>query len=132
MVAAWRNSFVENVDCFRVFASGGINRPKYAGQSLPWVPHHFPMRPEVGPRHQVVWMPRGSPPPLWTPCTCQENRRLGFRPVQFREYFLCRFSETKNSRKQETGTSHLVNRLVQENVNKCNKMHIKHVTNDII
>ena len=48
------------------------------------------------------------------------------------EYFLCRFSETKNSRKQETGTGYLVNRLVQENVNKCNKMHIKHVTNDII
>ena len=133
MVAAWRNSFVENVDCFRVFMSGGINRPKYAGQSLPWAPHHVPARLEVGPRHQVVWMPRGSPPsPLWTPCTCRENRRLGFRSVQFREYFLCNFSETKNSRKQETGTGHLVNRLVQENINKYNKMHIKHVTNDII
>ena len=57
---------------------------------------------------------------------------VGFCPVQFREYFLCRFSETKNSKKQEAGTRHLVNRLVQENVNKCNKMHIKHVTNDII
>ena len=45
---------------------------------------------------------------------------------------MCRFSEKKNSRKQETGTRHLVNRLVLENVNKCNKMHIKHVTNDTI
>ena len=56
----------------------------------------------------------------------------GFRPVQFREYFLCRFSETKNNKKEETDTRHLVNRLVQENVSKCNKMHIKYVTNDII
>ena len=56
----------------------------------------------------------------------------GFCPVQFREYFLCRFSETKNSRKQKTGTGHLVNRLVRENANKYNKMYIKHVANDII
>ena len=60
------------------------------------------------------------------------NMTLGFCPVQFREYFLCNFSETKNSRKQETGTRHLVNRVVPENVNKCNKIHIKHVANDII
>ena len=42
------------------------------------------------------------------------------------------FLKRKTAKKQETGTGHLVNRLVQENVNKCNKMHIKHVTNDII
>ena len=133
MAAAWRNSFMEKVVSFRVFASGGINRPKYDGQSRPWAPHHLLMRPKVGPRHHMVWRGRGSPPsPLWTPCTCRENRRLSFCSVQFREYFLCNFSEMKNSRKQETGTGHVVNRLVQENVNKSNKMHIKHVTNDII
>ena len=33
-----------------------------------------------------------------------KNRNFGFCPVQFREYFLCRISETKNSRKQGTGT----------------------------
>ena len=72
------------------------------------------------------------PSPLWTPCTCRENRRLGFRFVQFWEYFLCNFSETKNRKKQETGTRHLINRLVPENVNKCNKMDVKHVANGII
>ena len=74
-----------------------------------------------------------SPPPslLRCPCTWRQYIDGGFRPVQFREYFLCRISETKNSRKQETGTGYLVNRLVQENVNKCNTMHIKHVANDI-
>ena len=114
MVAARRNFSWKMIDSFRVFASGGINRPKYDGQSRPWAPHHVPARPEVGPLHHMVWRGRGSPPsPLSTLCTCWENRRLSFRPVQFREYVLCNFSETKNSRKHATGTWHLVNRLVQ-------------------
>jgi hypothetical protein len=33
-----------------------------------------------------------------------KNRSFGFCFVQFREYFLCSFSETQNNRKQETGT----------------------------
>ena len=44
-----------------------------------------------------------------------ENKTVGFCFVQFREYFLCRISETKNSRKQELALRHLVNRLVPEN-----------------
>ena len=40
---------------------------------------------------------------------------LGVDFVQFREYFLTRISETKNSRKQELALRHLVNRLVPEN-----------------
>ena len=44
-----------------------------------------------------------------------KNRNIGFCHVQFREYFLCNFSETKNSRKQELALWHLVNRLVPEN-----------------
>ena len=47
-----------------------------------------------------------------------ENRDFCLRGVQFREYFQNNFSETKNSRKQGTGTGHLVNRLVPENVGK--------------
>jgi hypothetical protein len=31
-------------------------------------------------------------------------RMFGFCFIQFREYFLCNFSETQNSKKQETGT----------------------------
>ena len=41
-----------------------------------------------------------------------------FVPCNSENIFLCRISETKNSRKQETDTGHLVNRLVQENVKK--------------
>ena len=40
---------------------------------------------------------------------------LGVDFFQFREYFLTRISETKNSRKQELALRHLVNRLVPEN-----------------
>ena len=47
-----------------------------------------------------------------------ENRDFCLRGVQFREYFQNNFSKTKNSRKQGTGTGHLVNRLVPENVGK--------------
>ena len=39
----------------------------------------------------------------------------GFCPVQFQEYFLCRISETKNSKKQELVLWHLVNMLVPKN-----------------
>ena len=44
-----------------------------------------------------------------------KNRPLGVDFVQFREYFLTRISETKNSRKQQLALRHLVNRLVPEN-----------------
>ena len=47
-----------------------------------------------------------------------ENKTVGFCFVQFREYFLCRIFETKNSRKQELALRHLVNRLVPENASK--------------
>ena len=55
-----------------------------------------------------------------------------FVPCNFENISCVGYLKRKNSRKQETGTGHLVNRLVQENVNKGNKMHIKDVTNDII
>ena len=45
---------------------------------------------------------------------------------------MCKFSETKNNRKHETDTRHLVNRLVPENVNKCYKVQVKHVAIGII
>ena len=56
------------------------------------------------PRRHLLWWPRGSPPTLlWTPCRVGENRDPAFHFVQFREYFQCNFSETKNSRKQVIG-----------------------------
>jgi hypothetical protein len=56
-----------------------------------------------GGRHQVVWLPPGPPPSLlWTPSRVGKNRNFGLRFVQFREYFLCNFSETQ--KQQKTGT----------------------------
>ena len=57
------------------------------------------------PRPSVAWPPGGSAPtPLWTPWSPRDIIDDVFCFVQFREYFLDRFSETKNSRKQGTGT----------------------------
>ena len=66
----------------------------------------------------------GLPPgptraPLWRlsgvlEASC-DSKMLGVDFVQFREYFLTRISETKNSRKQQLALRHLVNRLVPEN-----------------
>jgi hypothetical protein len=44
------------------------------------------------------------------------NRMFGFCFVQFREYFLCNFSETQKQQKNwELTLWHLVNSLVPEN-----------------
>ena len=85
------------------------------------------------PRLGLVW-PRGLLPlaPLLAPASLRRNKTLGFCPMQFREYFMCNFSEMKYSRKQETGTGHIVKRLVPENANKCYKVQVKHVANGII
>ena len=61
----------------------------------------------------------GPVPPLWRfSCVLDasgQNRNLGVDFVRFREYFVTRISETKNSRKQQLALRHLVNRLVPEN-----------------
>ena len=63
--------------------------------------------------------PGGPVAPLWSfPGVLEaswKNRNLGGDFVRFREYFVTRISETKNSRKQELALRHLVNRLVPEN-----------------
>jgi hypothetical protein len=100
----------------RVFSSRRIYRPK--GDVRRWTrgPHHSLERPGGGPRHGMVRTP-SAPPPflLWTPSRVRKIRNFGFYFVQFREYFLCNFSETQNSKKQELTVWHLVNRLVPEN-----------------
>ena len=64
--------------------------------------------------------------PLWSLSGSLEvsvkYKTLGVDFVQFREYFLCRISKTKNSRKQELTLRHLVNRLVPENASKRYKV----------
>jgi hypothetical protein len=95
----------KSVHPLRVFPSKGIYRRK--GDVKRWTrwSHHLVARPGGGPRHPMVRLPLGpSPSLLWTPSLCEVNRNFGFRFVQFREYFLCNFSETQNSKKQGTAT----------------------------
>jgi hypothetical protein len=62
-------------------------------------------RGQRGARHPMVCLPAGPPPsPLWTPCRVRKNRNFRLYFVQFREYFLCNFPKTQNSRKQGTCT----------------------------
>jgi hypothetical protein len=47
-------------------------------------------------RHHQVWpAPGPSPALLWTPSSCQVIRDFSFCFIQFREYFVCNFSETQ-------------------------------------
>jgi hypothetical protein len=94
-----------SVSSLRVFSMKWIYRRK--GNVRGWTrgPHHLVARPGGGPRHPMVRLPPGcSPSLLWTLSLCQVNRNFGFRFVQFREYFLCNFSETQKQQKTGTGT----------------------------
>jgi hypothetical protein len=90
---------------FRFFPSRGIYRRK--GSVRRWAnwPHHVVVRPGARPRHPIVSLAPSRPPShLRSSRSFGKNRRFGFCFVQFREYFLCSFSETQNSRKQRTDT----------------------------
>ena len=104
---------MENVDSFRVFTPGAINRPKYDGQSRSWAPHHFPARPEVGPRHQVVWMPCG---PLLLPFGLRVRvRKIGgwvFFPSNSENIYCVTFLKRKTAENTQLALWHLVNRYV--------------------
>jgi hypothetical protein len=80
----------------RVFPSSGIYRRKGGVRRWARWPHHLVARPGAGLRHPMVWA-APSPPPsqLWTSSCFGKNRNFGFCFVQFREYFLCSFSETQ-------------------------------------
>jgi hypothetical protein len=88
--------FWKSVRAFRVFSTEGINRRKGDVRRCTRWSHHLVARPRGGPRHHLVWLPLGPPPALlWTPSSCQVIRNFSFYFVQFREYFLCNFSETQ-------------------------------------
>jgi hypothetical protein len=78
---------------------------------------HTPGGAARGPHHQQVWPASGPPPALlWTPSSCQVIKDFNLCFVQFREYFMCNFSETQKQQKnKELALWHLVNRLVPEN-----------------
>jgi hypothetical protein len=95
--------FWKSVCPLRVFPTKGIYRRK--GNVRGWTtgPHHLVARTGGGLRHPMVRPRLGlALSPLWTPSSLQVNRNFGFRFVQFREYFLCNFSETQ--KQQKTGT----------------------------
>jgi hypothetical protein len=74
----------------RVFSSRRIYRRK--GNVSRWA--------KGRPCHPMVWLPSGPPLSLlWTPSHVRKNRNFGFCFIQFREYFLCNFSETQKQQK---------------------------------
>ena len=89
MAAALRNPFWNMTDCLRVFGAGALYRRKGGARGWPSRPHHVVAPPPSRPRGDMVRRPWASPGlALLAPCTCRENRRLGFCFVQFRKYFL--------------------------------------------
>jgi hypothetical protein len=97
--------FMEIDRGFLGFPSRGIYRRKGSVRKWTRGPHLPLARPGGGPRHGVAWPPSGSPPShLWTPSRFGKIKNFGFYFVQFREYFLCSFSETQKQQKQGTGT----------------------------
>jgi hypothetical protein len=90
---------------FRFFPSRGLYRRRGIVRGWTRRPHHGWARPGAGPRPPVVWLAPGPPPShLWSSRSFGKNRRFGFRFIQFREYFLCNFSETQKQQKTGTGT----------------------------
>jgi hypothetical protein len=84
----------------RFFPSRGIYRRK--GSIRRWTRRSHPLVawPGPRPRHPRVWPACGPPPShLRSSRSFGKNRRFGFCFVQFREYFMCSFSETQKQQK---------------------------------
>jgi hypothetical protein len=87
---------------FRFFPSRGIYRRKGSARRWASWPHPLVAQARGRLRHPRVWLAPGPPPSnLRSSRSFDKNRRFGFCFVQFREYFLCSFSETQ--KQQKTG-----------------------------
>jgi hypothetical protein len=94
--------FLEKSLGLRVFSTEGINRQK--GDVRRWTrrSHALVARPRSSLRHHPMWLAPGPfPALLWTTSLCEVIRNFSFYFFQFREYFLCNFSETQ--KQQKTG-----------------------------
>jgi hypothetical protein len=93
--AELQDSFSKIADLFRVFHPEAFYRQKGSVRGGASWPHHGAAWPGARPRPPVL-SPAPGPPPshLWSSRSFGKNRRFGFFFVQFREYFLCNFSET--------------------------------------
>ena len=101
----------------RGFATEALSRRKGSLGGGLGGPHYRAARPPPSGRASLGF--GGPVAPLWSfpgvLDASDENRNFGVDFVRFREYFVTRISETKNSRKHELALRHLVNRLVPEN-----------------
>jgi hypothetical protein len=89
----------------KFFPSRGIYRWKGGVRRWTRRPHPLVPQPGPGPCRPRVWPAPGPPPShLRTSRRFGKNRRFSFCFVQFREYFLCSFSETQ--KQQKTGNWH--------------------------
>jgi hypothetical protein len=80
----------------RFFPLRGLYRRKGSVRSGTRQPHHRWARPGAGPRPLVVSLAPGPPPSHHRSSrSFGKIRRFAFYFVQFREYFLCNFSETQ-------------------------------------
>jgi hypothetical protein len=85
---------------FRFSLSRRIYRRKGSVRRWARWPRDLVVRARGWPRHPMLWLAPCSPPSLlWTPSRFGKNRNFGFCFVQFREYFLCSFSETQKHQK---------------------------------
>jgi hypothetical protein len=86
----------------RFFLLGGLYRRRGGTRGGPGGPHHQGARARGRPRRPLVWPPYGPPPsPLRTSGSFVNIGTFGFCFVQFREYFLCKFSKTQKQQKIE-------------------------------
>jgi hypothetical protein len=115
---------------FRFFPSRGIYRRKGGVRRWTRWSHPRVARPGPGLHHPRVRLASAPPPSHLRTLRCfGKNSRFGFCFVQFREYFLCSFSETQ--KQQKTGNWHCGVSLVgyfwkmHKNATKCNKTQSK-------
>jgi hypothetical protein len=104
--AELQNSFSKNVDWFRVLAPKGTYRRKGGVKGGPGAPHQRVVRPEVHPRHPLVWWVPGPPsgsPSVFVSCP-GKIRGLGFVSSNSENISHVAFLKHKNSRKYGTST----------------------------
>jgi hypothetical protein len=95
-----RSSFGNFVDSFRVFRQEASYRRRGIVIGGPGWPHHGWVWPGAGPR--PLWCGQPLAPlrlPFGPRPSSEKNRSFRTCFVQFREYFLCSFSETQKQQK---------------------------------
>jgi hypothetical protein len=99
-VAELRNCSGKNANYFRVFRREASYRRRGVVRRRPGGPHHRWAQPGPGPHPLMVWAAFGPTPALVRSSVLfGKNKTSGTCFVQFREYFLCCFSEIQKQQK---------------------------------